>query len=219
MWKSKISGKTTLPDSTPYSHLVHNVNYGYTVTCTQGHHTTWQVGSCIPDIASLEYAEVESGRIGLPDVYAICRRHGLEPLQLQHNSQIEALKIMLKTMDMPADNLYPIAVKVGQKFKSLDLEKDVTWALDYKTDAENNIVAISTEGTQYIDGRKTDFSGIVCSTNYSSLRLPPKVIKLGCHTLLKEHATLNDAAIGTVLQVSCPKNCMHNCRSTLWIQS
>lgn len=160
--------------------------------------------------ASYYLAEVESGRIGLPDVYAICRRHGLEPLQLQHNSQIEALKIMLKTMDMPADNLYPIAVKVGQKFKSLDLEKDVTWALDYKTDAENNIVAISTEGTQYIDGRKTDFSGIVCSTNYSSLRLPPKVIKLGCHTLLKEHATLNDAAIGTVLQVSCPKNCMHN---------
>lgn len=160
--------------------------------------------------SSYYVAHMETSHVGLSDVYSTCRSYGLDPFHMQHESQIEALKIMLKTTDTHGDNLFPIAVKVGNNFKSLDLENDVTPMMDYKTDAENNIVAIGSEGTQYVDGRKTDFSGVICSSNYSSVRLPPDVIKLGCQTLIQEHDAIKDAPMGTVLSVTCPKDCAHN---------
>ncbi|GIX64411.1 LCCL domain-containing protein CCp2 [Babesia caballi] len=160
--------------------------------------------------ASYYVAAVESGRIGLPEVYATCRKYGLEPLQIHHDSQMDSLRVMLKTMDVAADCLYPVAVKVGEKFKSLDLRAEVTSAVPFKADKDNNVVVVSIEGPQYVDGRKTDMSGIVCSSNYSSIRLPPEVVKLGCHTLLSESAKLTEAAMGAQVRVSCPQNCLQN---------
>ncbi|GFE54685.1 LCCL domain-containing, putative [Babesia ovis] len=153
---------------------------------------------------------IESGHIGLHNVYDTCRKYGLDPLHIHHKSQLDSLQVMLKTMDTTPDCLYPVAVKVGHKFKTLDLTEDVTPYIGIKPDSDNNIVAIGTEGPQYIDGRKVDMSGIICSSNYSSIRLPPDVIKLGCHTLLTENAKLNEAAVGVPVHVKCPQNCLQS---------
>ncbi|ORM40789.1 uncharacterized protein BXIN_2337 [Babesia sp. Xinjiang] len=160
--------------------------------------------------ASYYVATVESGRIGLQEVYTTCRKYGLDPLQIHHPSQIDAIQVMLKTMDVAPDCLYPVAVKVGQKFKSLDLKDDVTFAVNFKPNSENNIVAVATDGPQYVDGRKTDMTGIVCSSNYSSIRLPTEIIKLGCHTLINENQKLKEAAVGAAVKVACPQNCLQN---------
>ncbi|GBE61548.1 LCCL domain-containing protein, putative [Babesia ovata] len=160
--------------------------------------------------ASYYVTSVESGRIPLSEVYETCRKYGLDPIQLHHESQTDALRVMLKTMDVTPDCLYPIAVKVGKKFKSLDLREDVTGMVPFKTDEENNIIVIAAEGMQYVDGRENDMTGIICSSNYSSIRLPPEVVKLGCHTLLGEHDKFNEAPVGRVVKASCPQNCLQN---------
>ncbi|EDO06325.1 LCCL domain-containing protein CCP2 [Babesia bovis T2Bo] len=158
--------------------------------------------------ASYFLAEIESGWIGLERVYNTCRKYGLEPIHVHHKSQIDSISIMLKTMDIK-DGLYPIAVKVGKRLKSLDLVEDVTDAIGTK-DIHDNIAAVGIEGLQLIDGTKVDMSGIICSSNYSSIRLPPDVVKLGCKTRITEVPKLNEAALGVPIQIKCPQNCSLN---------
>ncbi|KAK2194919.1 bifunctional LCCL domain/Fibrinogen-like, partial [Babesia duncani] len=136
-----------------------------------------------------------------------CSRHGLEPIQLQHTKQIDSLKIMLSTMEMPKDNLYPIAVRVEDIFQSLDLQIDVTEQLQVKNQMAENIAAVSSSELQYVDGTSVEFSGIICSSNYSSLRPPQVKIRLGCTSTIQEYEELKNGTSGSTFQVSCPDGC------------
>ncbi|AFZ81067.1 hypothetical protein BEWA_004750 [Theileria equi strain WA] len=148
----------------------------------------------------------DSNSIGLPDVVNLCESHGLEPLQLQHEKQLESLRIMMNTMEIPTDTVLPLAVRIGHVFKSLDLAADVTSFLK-PNDTDGNIVGITTDGVIYFDGRDKDMSGVICSSNYNSLRLPDEIPYIGCGAVVAENPKFSSTP-GSKYKVQCPDDCL-----------
>ncbi|UKK02511.2 hypothetical protein MACK_002604 [Theileria orientalis] len=148
----------------------------------------------------------EGHRVGLSDVMDECAKYGLHPLHIQHEKQVDSLAIMLKTMEVPPGSLFPIAVKVGQTLRSLDLKVDVSKYVSVEDLEKGNVLGVTQEGVELYDGRDKDMSGVICSTNYSSVKLPEEVPGVGCGTRITDEMSFPKKP-GSKFKIRCPQNC------------
>nr|PVC50926.1 hypothetical protein MACL_00001902 [Theileria orientalis] len=144
--------------------------------------------------------------MGLSDVVDECAKYGLHPLHIQHEKQVDSLAIMLKTMEVPPGSLFPIAVKVGQTLRSLDLKVDVSKYVSVEDLEEGNVLGVKKEGAEMYDGRDKDMAGVICSTNYSSVKLPEEIPGVGCGTRITDEASFPKKP-GSKFKIRCPQNC------------
>eukprot|EP00375_Theileria_parva_P001173 XP_763844.1 hypothetical protein [Theileria parva strain Muguga] len=144
--------------------------------------------------------------IGLSNVIDECSKYGLHPFHLQHEKQLESLSVMLKTMEVPPGTIIPVAVKVGDSLRSLDLAADVSKYVSLENLKDGNILGVTPEGVELFDGRDKDMSGIICSTNFSSVRPPEKIPTLACNSRITDNSDLPTKP-GSKFNVKCPQNC------------